>query len=384
MNEPSPSSRNRPSGPPHRLPEIVIDLEKLRHINCGLGRFSLYLGQQLLQLSEDTFRPTLLLPDGAERHFPQNMDRPYDVIPVKPWRKERFQRWTRPLLRRFSSQRPDLWHVTNQASKYLPIDPSVPVVLTIHDLYFLYTEKSPKRISRKLNDIQQRVNRCSAIVTDSQYVADDLARNINLGRRPVHVVPLGMSPTPSKAAQRPDWLPQGKFAFSIGNFLPHKNFHTLVKMIRHLPDLTLVVAGKNQTPYGEQVLDLVSTAGVADRVFLPGMVTDEDRQWLYEECDVFLFPSLTEGFGFPVLEAMQCGKPVVMSRLTSLPEIAGDHGFYFDSFEEKEMAVAVEEALVSFDKDPDAGVRAQAHAGTYTWQATAQGYLKVYAEMLGF
>ena len=258
------------------------------------------------------------------------------------------------------------------------------MVLTIHDLYFLYTEKSPKRISRKLNDIQQRVNRCSAIVTDSQYVADDLARNINLGRRPVHVVPLGMSPTPSKAAQRPDWLPQGKFAFSIGNFLPHKNFHTLVKMIRHLPDLTLVVAGKNQTPYGEQVLDLVSTAGVADRVFLPGMVTDEDRQWLYEECDVFLFPSLTEGFGFPVLEAMQCGKPVVMSRLTSLPEIAGDHGFYFDSFEEKEMAVAVEEALVSFDKDPDAGVRAQAHAGTYTWQATAQGYLKVYAEMLGF
>jgi len=369
-----------------RLPRVVIDLEKLRHINCGLGRFSLYLGRELLGLAADQFDPVFFLPRGGERYFADVGGVRHSTVRVRPWRKEGLQRWLRPLARHLpGTERPDLWHVTNQMSRYLPLDDRVPVVLTIHDLNFLHSEtdaSNPSRIRRKLADIQRRVDRAAAIVTDSQYVADDLAAHVDLAGTPVHVVPLGLSPQSEAAVQRPTWLPDGPFAFSVGNFLPHKNFHVLLGLTQQLPDLRLVIAGKKATPYGEQLEHDLRQRGLNERVILPGMVSDADRQWLYEHCEVFLFPSLTEGFGFPVLEAMQCGKPVVMSRRTSLPEIAGDEGFFFDSYQPEAMASVVETARTHFATDPQAADRCRRHAAAFSWRATAEGYAAVYASLL--
>ena len=371
---------------PGRLPQIVVDLEKLRHINCGLGRFSLYLGRELLGLAGGRFEPVFFLPRGAERYFVDAAGVAHGTVRVRPWRKEGVQRWLRPLGRHLPGiERPDLWHVTNQMSRYLPLDDRVPVVLTIHDLNFLHSDtehQKADRIHRKLADIQRRVDRAAVIVTDSQYVADDLAEHVDLAGTPVQVVPLGLTPPPIAAAHRPTWLPDGPFAFSVGNFLPHKNFHVLLGLPQQQPDLRLVIAGKKATPYGEQVEEQIRREGLADRVILPGMVSDADRQWLYEQCEVFLFPSLTEGFGFPVLEAMQCGKPVVMSRRTSLPEIAGSEGYFFDSYEPEAMATVVETARQRFATDPKAADRCRAHAATFSWQATAAGYAQVYASVL--
>jgi glycosyltransferase involved in cell wall biosynthesis len=168
----------------------------------------------------------------------------------------------------------------------------------------------------------------------------------------------------------------------VGNFLPHKNFRALIALAKHLPELRIVIAGKKDTPYGAVVAEDVARHGLGDRVLLPGMVSDADRQWLYEQCAVFLFPSLTEGFGFPVLEAMQCGKPVVMSRRTSLPEIAGDEGFFFDSYQPEAMASVVETARTHFATDPQAADRCRRHAAAFSWRATAEGYAAVYASLL--
>ena len=168
----------------------------------------------------------------------------------------------------------------------------------------------------------------------------------------------------------------------MGNFLPHKNFRALVALAKHLPELRIVIAGKKDTPYGAVVAEDVARHGLGDRVLLPGMVSDADRQWLYEQCAVFLFPSLTEGFGFPVLEAMQCGKPVVMSRRTSLPEIAGAEGFFFDSYEPEAMATVVETARQSFHSDPQAADRCRHHANSFSWRAAAEGYAQVYDQTL--
>lgn len=369
-----------------RLPRVVIDLEKLRHINCGLGRFSLYLGRELLGLAEGHFEPVFFLPRNGEQYFQGANGVRHGTVRVRPWRKEGLQRWLRPLGRHLPGiERPSLWHVTNQMSRYLPLDDRVPVVLTIHDLNFLHTDTEPQRsdrVHRKLDDIQRRVDRAAAIVTDSQYVADDLAEHVDLAGTPVYVVPLGLTPPPTAATHRPPWLPDGPFAFSVGNFLPHKNFHVLVGLAERLPGLRLVIAGKKATPYGEQVEQQIQKRGLGERVILPGMVSDADRQWLYEHCEIFLFPSLTEGFGFPVLEAMQCGKPVVMSRRTSLPEIAGDRGFFFESYEPKAMASVMENALHAFATDPQAANRCRQHAAGFSWRATAEGYASVYASLL--
>jgi glycosyltransferase involved in cell wall biosynthesis len=370
------------------LPRVVIDLEKLRHINCGLGRYSLHLGREILAVAEGRFQPVFLLPSGAERYFPGGG---YESIPVSPWNKEALRRLYRPLVQPLllamrPVQRVALWHVTSQMSKYLPLDARVPVVLTIHDLNFLHESPADGRseeIDRKLADIQRKVNRAVAIVADSAYVADDVARHVELGGRPVHVVPLAVSTPPAASDTRPDFVPAGPFLLSIGNCLPHKNFHALFGLLEQLPDMRLVIAGKKTTPYGEFLEREVAKRGLAGRVILPGEVSDGDRQWLYEQCEAFLFPSLTEGFGFPVLEAMQCGKPVFLSRRTSLPEIAGDMGFYFDRYEPAELAAVYRDGLTRCRADAAFAPRLKAHAAGFSWAATARGYAEVYAGVLG-
>lgn len=370
-----------------RLPRVVIDLEKLRHINCGLGRFSLYLGRELLGLAEGRFEPVFFLPRNGEQYFQGADGVRHGTVRVRPWQKEGVQRWLRPVARHLPSGRqPDLWHVTNQMSRYLPMDHRVPVVLTIHDLNFLHShpdDGDTGRIRRKLADIQRRVDRADVITTVSVFTADDVRERLNVRNKPIFVIPNGMTPPPAAARHRPTWLPPGPFAFSVGNFLPHKNFHVLLGLAERRLDLQLVIAGKKATPYGEQVEQQVQKQGLGDRVILPGIVSDADRQWLYEHCEIFLFPSLTEGFGFPVLEAMQCGKPVVMSRRTSLPEIAGAEGYFFDSYEPEAMAAVAEHALHAFATDPKAADRCRRHAAGFSWRATAEGYSRVYESVVG-
>jgi glycosyltransferase involved in cell wall biosynthesis len=361
------------------LPRIVIDLEKLRHINCGLGRFSLHFAQEILRLAPGRFEPVFLLARGSERHLPAEG---FGRIEVKPWRKEFVLRRIRPLIRPFLGPSPiDLWHATNQMSKYLPLDDRVPVVLTIHDLTFLHEtphDEQLPRIERKLADIQAKVDRAAAIVTDTQYVADDVKAHLAIGTRPVHVVHLGLSSPPAAAATRPTFLPAGPFLLTVGNCLAHKNFHVLLDLVDRRPDLRLVIAGKKQTPYGEFLGREIARRGLDGRVIMPGEVCDADRQWLYEHCDAFLFPSLTEGFGFPALEAMQCGKPTFLSPMTCLPEIAGAHAFYFEAFDAGSMAATYEAGMASFRGDAGFAERVRAHAAKFRWEETARGYLRVY------
>ncbi len=114
---------------------------------------------------------------------------------------------------------------------------------------------------------------------------------------------------------------------------------------------------------------------------IPGEVSDGDRQWLYEHCEAFLFPSLAEGFGFPVLEAMQAGKPVFCSRRTSLPEVAGAAGFFFESFVAIAMAESFQRGMQIVRQTGGFAARQMAHAADYSWDASADSYRRVYQAM---
>ena len=368
-------------------PRVVLDLEKVRHANCGLGRFCRYLAQGILSLVEQPFEPVFFLPhqipSETVRHFRAEG---VEQIEVSPWRKETFAGFYRPFVAPFQRrQRYDLWHVTNQTSKYLPLDPTVPVVLTIHDLNFLHDEvhqSRPRVVARKLAAVQRKVDRAAAVVTVSRYVADDVATHLRLDGRPVHVVPSGLAAPAAASTTAPVWAPRGRFLLSIGNCLPHKNFHALFELIEKLPDYTLVIAGKRQTPYGEHLARELAARKLDDRVVLPGQVSDGDRQWLYEHCDALVFPSLTEGFGFPVLEAMQCGKPVFMSRRTSLPELGGSLGFYWDSFGGEHMASVFHAGMSAVASMPTFAAKARARAAEFSWENAARAYLGVYRSVL--
>ena len=139
-----------------------------------------------------------------------------------------------------------------------------------------------------------------------------------------------------------------------------------------------MIAGRKTTPYGQLLETLLQQRAVTDRVIMPGEVSDGDRQWLYEHCEAFLFPSLTEGFGFPVLEAMQCGKPVFMSRATSLPEIGGECGFYFGSYDGRHMAEVFTTGMKLFQSDPTFPDRCRRQADSFTWRTAAEKYAALY------
>ncbi|MEN9667463.1 MAG: D-inositol 3-phosphate glycosyltransferase [Planctomycetota bacterium] len=386
MSTPGPAPKKcRPGG----RPRVVIDLEKLRHINCGLGRFSLHLGRELLALADDRFEPVFFLPRGAEAWFADAAPLPggrFGRLGVAPWRKEVVQRFYRPLIRPVMGRRAfAAWHVTNQMSRYWPLDPRVPVILTIHDLNFLHEAPHDEQFAtaaRKLADIQRKIDRAAVIVTDSLFVAQDVTRHLVLHNKPVHVVPLGVPLPVPASTSRPGFLPPGPFLFTVGNCLAHKNFHVLLDLLEKLPGQRLVIGGKKATPYGDYLEREVAARRLGDRVALPGEVSDADRQWLYENCEAFLFPSLTEGFGFPVLEAMLCGKPVFMSRRTSLPEIAGDHGYFFDAYDGAALAAAYWSGMGRYHSDPAAAERAREHARSFSWQRMARGYAAVYAGLL--
>jgi glycosyltransferase involved in cell wall biosynthesis len=370
------------------LPRVVIDLEKLRYINCGLGRFSLYLTREILDAGPGLIEPVLFLPRAARGLF---ATAGHECLDVRPWKKEAVAGLVRPIVQPFlGSRRYDLWHITNQMSKYMPLDARVPVLLTIHDLNFLH-ESPPERqspadrereVERKLADIQRKVDRAAAIVTVSQFVADDVRARLVVRNRPVHVVPNGMIAPPAASAAPPAWAPTGPFLLTVGNCLPHKNFHALFDLVTRLPGRRLVIAGKKSTPYGDFLEREVAGRGLGDVVILPGEVCDGDRQWLYEHCEAFLFPSLTEGFGLPVLEAMQCGKPVFLSRRTSLPEVAGDLGYYWDSYDPDAMLAVYRAGSESFRADAESPRRSRDHARSFSWRRTADDYLRIYADLL--
>lgn len=357
---------------------VVIDLVKLNYLNCGLGQFCLHLGRAIERATDPQIQTIFALyKDDSHLIGSDNTEFAY----VSSWRKERYLSFLRPVLRRFPQRPIDLWHSTNQFSRYLPIDSKVPVLLTIHDLAFLTQKKRSRKIATYIRRLQKKVDRATMIATCSHYSAEEIRRHLDLRGKEIRVIYHGATIDNSQAAQRPARAPDAPFLFGIGMITERKNFHTLVGMLRHLPDYHLVLAGKETKSYGNLIRNEAERAKLASRVTLLGEVTDAQRLWLYQHCEALCFPSLHEGFGLPVVEAMAHGRPVFISNLTSLPEVAGELGFQFEDFDPLAMADVFQRGMETYRQDPDYADRLRAHARTFTWEHAAAAHLKLYREL---
>jgi len=271
--------------------------------------------------------------------------------------------------------------VSHQDSKYWPLRLSTPVLLTIHDLNFLH-ERPASDIPRCLRKIQRRVDRAQAIATVSDFSAQQIRDHLDLGNKPLRVIYNGLSAPRLSQSRRPDFLPPGPFLFTIGDITAKKNFHVLLDMLEHLPDHHLVIAGRKADRYARYIESEVARRRAQDRIYLPGEIPDDVRQWLYENCDAFMFPSIAEGFGLPVIEAMSFGKPVFLAHSTSLPEIGGKHAFYWTNFEPAAMARRLLEGIRAAERNPRFADECRAHAGRFSWERAAQDYLQYYRDIL--
>jgi glycosyltransferase involved in cell wall biosynthesis len=345
------------------MKQVLLEMEKLKNPHSGLGQFCMNLGEEL-QKSETSDL-------GIDLYLPSNLKGAFG---------EQFNYVTHTALHKLlppSSKKYDIWHCLQQDSHYLPSDKSTKLILTIHDLNFLEKYKGAKQ-KRKLNSLQKRVNRATAITVISKFTELMVRENLELGDTPVHVIYNGNSLKTSENNSAPHLSKYGDYFFSIGIISAKKNFHVLLALLQHFKTMNLVIAGNNDGGYAKQLSSLAQQSGIGGRLHLIGTVEEEEKYHLYKNCEAFVFPSLTEGFGLPVVEAMSLGKPVFLSRLTSLPEVGGPEAYYWPSFESQQIIETVEKGLADFKNDPQKTERIMAWSKQFSWKNAINSYLDLY------
>lgn len=364
------------------MPALFIDAERLRDLNSGLGQVCLHLGQELVRQVPDgrdseLWNLTFLVPKGKKGIFGDSVA----YIEAS---------WTRKI---WISGRYDVWHCLHQDSAYLPSQSQsnpAKLMLTIYDLNFLErADYSATKKARRLRQLQHKINRASLLTAGSGYTASVVNEHLHVPDTvPLKVVYTGVAvdpantPTELSADSLIHAINQSPFFLFVGVIHPKKNVHTLLPLLEAFPDYRLVLAGPDRHPYAQHIREQAQKLGIADRLLMPGPVDEATKLWLYAHCDAFLFPSLSEGFGLPVAEAMTFGKPVFISRLTSLPEVGGKEAYYFENFEPEHMAQTLDEGLRDFTQNPLRQERIKKRAAGFSWPNVAKEYWTLYQEVV--
>jgi glycosyltransferase involved in cell wall biosynthesis len=293
-------------------------------------------------------------------------------------------RWYKYFYRFFC--RAKIWHITYQLTDIMPFSDNTRILLTIHDLNFLI-EDEPADIADKLKRIQQNIDKASAIVTISNYVKKDIEKHFDLKGKKVHVIYNGcnvdeMQIKSLKEREDQPYCPPGSYIYTLGVICRKKNFHILPYLLTG-NDLKLVITGFVWDPaYKQYIQDIVKELHFEDRVIFTGPIPEEDKLRYIRDCALFAFPSIAEGFGLPVIEAMRFGKKTLLSKHTCLPEIGGSRAFYLDSDDPeylKQFAVSGLPDILEKDVDED---KIREWAQRFSWDSAAVEYGKIYENLL--
>ncbi|HVW23032.1 MAG TPA: glycosyltransferase family 1 protein [Candidatus Saccharimonadales bacterium] len=258
-------------------------------------------------------------------------------------------------------------------------------VTTIHDLTTLRFNNPDKNwLAYKLKQqvykfvIKSVTRRSTTVIVPSHFVKDDLVKFTGVNPAKIQVIYEAADQITEEATALPE-LEGKKFIMYVGRPTPHKNLERLLEAFQKLnqPDLYLVLAGKKDANYQR-----IEKQNIPNVIFTD-FVEDPQLRWLYEHCAAYIFPSLSEGFGLPGLEAMAHGAPVVSSNATCLPEIYGDAAHYFDPLDVDAMAQAINDVLTDQKLRADLIQKGAEQTKEYSWRQTAEETLAVYKRVLG-
>ena len=372
------------------MKKILIDVYKIKDPFSGLGQFSINYANEIISQKKRDFAIDFLIPDENSLKLISpdagsivsslntgESTAASDYISDVHYLHANLQKRYLPFLNRKYS----IWHSLQQFPSHLPGKRGA-WILTIHDLNFLI-EKSQDKSDAYLLRLQRNVDNADYITTISRYTKGLIESNLDLKGKEVRVIYNGIAPNNRLALKKPAFIGDMKFFFTIGVFNKKKNFHTLIPVMQHFRDYNLIIAGNNDTVYGEEIRKEISKLGMENRIVLPGKISEEEKYWLYNNCEAFLFPSLAEGFGMPVIEAMKAGKPVFMSDFTSLPEVGGEAAFYFRNFDHSDMAFKIKSGLDAVSNNQDHFQKLfQINSQKFTWENCIKQYLELYSEIL--
>jgi glycosyltransferase involved in cell wall biosynthesis len=268
-------------------------------------------------------------------------------------------------------------------------------LITIHDLSFL---KYPEFFSWRKNfwhrmiNVKKLIKRFNRVVAVSENTKQDIVELCGINPDKVEVIYSGIgeefrkiNANEKKSAEVRDKykLPE-KFILYLGTLEPRKNVDGIIRAYnklradsRELQDYKLVIAGgkgwKSDNIYKEW-----ECSGFKNDIKFLGYVDSKDKVYLYNLADVFVYPSFYEGFGFPPLEAMACGLPVIISYAASLPEVAGDAALMVDPYNINDITKAMAEVLTDESLKNKLIERGLARAKKFSWENTAKEYLKIF------
>lgn len=346
------------------MPKVFLDLEKIKHPNSGLGQFGLHLSKSIIAKADNNFIGVYIPKENFEE---------YKGVKRIEWKS--IHKLTKVAVET------SIWHSFHQEAVYFPKNKKVKRVLTIHDLNFLEKYRGIKK-ERLLNRLQKLVLQTHAIIYISNYTQQVAEQHLNVPNNIISkVIYNGIAINQLEKAVRPDWIKDHTpFLFTIGIVGEKKNFHTLVEMMNYLPELKLYICGDNSSDYAKRIEDLILQHKLNHRVYLKGKVSEAEKKWMYKNCAAFVFPSKNEGFGLPVVEAMSFGKPLILSKMTSLPEVGGELASYFNSFDAENMGGKVRETINDHSlKKRDLLIK---RASLFDWSKAAKEYLEIYKTLL--
>ena len=264
------------------------------------------------------------------------------------------------------------------------------VVTTIHDLTtvrFLNPDKNPVVLKAKQQVYKKVIKRAArkslVVITPTQFVKDDVVNFTGISPDKVRVTLEAADPITATAEPLTELVGK-QFIMYIGRPTPHKNLERLIAAFRLLkgqhPELVLVLAGKKDSNY--QRIEAGAQQKGLENIVFTDFVSEGQLSWLYENCGVYVFPSLSEGFGLPGLEAMIQGAPVVSSNATCLPEVYGDAAHYFDPLDTRAMADAINEVLTDSTLREKLIAAGRQQVAKYSWQRLAEQTLEIYKKAL--
>lgn len=379
---------------------IGLDITSAMTQTAGIGRYTRELIRALFALDSDH---TYTLFYASQKR----LEPPFDTLPrgVRLRRLPFHDRWLAriwhklqlPIPVELITGRIDLFH-----SPDFTLPPTLPrtrTLLTVHDLSFMRDPDSAVPALRRFLEkaVSRSVARAQRVLADSQATKDDLVSLFGTPSEKIEVLLSGVdtrfqpiqNPTALAAVRAKYNLGNDLLVLSVGTIQPRKNYTRLIQAFAQVVaqwdsaqrgQLTLVIAGGKGWMF-DAIFAEVTRLGLEGRVKFTGFVDDVDLPALYSASTLFVYPSLYEGFGLPVLEAMACGIPTIASNLSSIPEVVGSAGLLIDPLDINAIAAAIIVLLKDMsarDVYRQAGIQRAAH---FTWEAAAKQLLSIYAEM---